>query len=132
LDAVTDIAGTGLDSSSTRPTNYYPPVLVQKSARTSTRNTKTSVVVAVARIVVVTIRRATVFRIVVPGTTAQHLGVPAPSSPLDKVYSNLLTSEQIYSTEEIAVNLFSPKGFTPLLPDGENRTLLLVPKLWKS
>ena len=53
------------------------------------------------------------------------------NKPLDKVYSDLLKNQQVYSTEEIAVNLFYPEGFTPSRTDGEDRTLLLVPKLWK-
>jgi hypothetical protein len=74
LDIVTDITGTGLDSSLTRPTNSHPPVLVQKNTRrTTTYNPKTNIVVVVVEVVVVAISRTAIFRIVVPRTTAQQL-----------------------------------------------------------
>ncbi|WP_449279988.1 hypothetical protein [Leptodesmis sichuanensis] len=80
-DPVTKITGAGLDSSLTHPTDSHLPVLVQKSTRSRTDNTKTDIVVAVVRIVVVAIGRTTVPGIVVPRTTAQQPEVPAPSSP---------------------------------------------------
>ena len=68
------ITGIGLDSSLARPTDSHLPVLAHprgvKSARRRTHYPKTDIVVAVARIIVVASRRATVPRIVVPRTAA--------------------------------------------------------------
>jgi hypothetical protein len=65
------IAGANLDSSSTRPTDSHLPVLVQKSAGGRTHYTKTNIiVVVVARIIVVAVRRTAIIRIVEPRTAA--------------------------------------------------------------
>jgi len=57
-----------MDSSSTLPTNSHSPDPLQKSDRRNAHNPKTNIVVQVVGIVVA-IRRTTVFRVVVPGTT---------------------------------------------------------------
>ena len=64
-----------------RSTHSHTPTLAQKSARRGNYNPKTDVVVPVVRVVVVTIRRTAIPRIIVPGTTAQQPEVPTPSSP---------------------------------------------------
>jgi hypothetical protein len=64
-----------------RPTDSHLPVLMRKSARDTTHNSKTDVVVAIVRTIVVAIRRATIPRIVVPRTAAQQPEVPVPSLP---------------------------------------------------
>jgi hypothetical protein len=79
LDAVARITRAGLDSSLAHLTDL-PPISsgTVKSARRGTNNAKANVVVPVVRIVVVTIRRAAIPRMVEPRTTAKQLEVPAP------------------------------------------------------
>ena len=72
------IAGTSLDSSTLArqiPTCQFWPT---KSARGGTDNTETDIVVAVAGIVVVAVRRTAVPWIVVPGAAALARLVPMP------------------------------------------------------
>ena len=88
-DVVTSITGAGLDSSSTRPTNSHLPVLVQKSARKRTDNTKTDIVVTLARMIVVAGSRTAFVGIVVPRTTAQHLEMPTPGVSIQELAGNL-------------------------------------------
>ena len=64
-----------------RPTDSHLPVLMRKSARETTDNAKTDIVVAIARMIVVAIGRATIPRIVVPRTAAQQPEVPVPFLP---------------------------------------------------
>lgn len=68
------ITGAGLDSSSARSANFHPPTLAQKSAGRNTHHPKTEVVVPIIRRVAVAQGRATVARIVVPGTAPHQLG----------------------------------------------------------
>jgi len=75
LDVITNIAGTGLDSSLTLPANSHLLALVQKSARNTTEHhTKTDIVVPVVGRVPVAIGRTAVVRRIVPRPTAQHSG----------------------------------------------------------
>lgn len=73
-----DIAGTGLDSSSTRPVELPSTGSGAEECRERTGQAKTDVVVPIVRIVPVPIRRAAVPRVVVPGATPQQLWEPAP------------------------------------------------------
>ena len=57
------------------------PLNLAKNSSPHNDNSKSDIVVAVARIVIVTIGRATIRRIIVPRTATQHLAVPVPSSP---------------------------------------------------
>jgi hypothetical protein len=68
------IAGADLDSSLARSVNSHPPTLALKSAGRNTDNPKPNVVVLIVGRVLIAVSRATVPRIVVPGTAPQQLG----------------------------------------------------------
>jgi hypothetical protein len=70
------ITGTGLDSSSTRPTDSHLLVLVQKSAGNLANNSKTDIVVAVVGGIVVASGRAAIARIIVPGAAPLYFACP--------------------------------------------------------
>jgi len=71
LDIVTNIAGAGLDSLGT-PDKFPSVSSDNKEYSRKTGNPKTDIVVTIVGIVVVTIRRTAIIRIVVPRTAAQH------------------------------------------------------------
>ena len=89
--AVTNITGLGLDSSFALSTDSHLPTLTVKSTRRAARQPQADIIVVVARIVPIAVRRTAVPRIIVPRPTAQqsvdNLNPPAPSQVFrDKVH----------------------------------------------
>ncbi len=60
------------------PTDSHQPALTMKSTRRHATDAKTNIVVAVIARIVVAISRPAILGIVVPGTAAQQLLLPAP------------------------------------------------------
>jgi hypothetical protein len=70
--AVTNITGLGLDSLVALSTDSHLPTLTVKSTRRPASQTQTDIIVVVARIVPVAVRRTAVPGIIVPRPTAQQ------------------------------------------------------------
>ena len=81
MDLVAAIAGLELDASGTPQglESISSGIKEAYSRKRRTNNTKTDVVVLIRRIVVVTIGRTTVVRVVVPRTTTYQPEVSSPS-----------------------------------------------------